>query len=86
MNVKFGYPETLLVTGTVLLTTGATVAGWIFCALSLLGVAFRFGVYTQEQEKKKKESEVFFAKMAEAGKALVSTASTLSSNDRNELH
>ena len=86
MNVKFGYPETLQVTGTALLISGFNTAGWIFCALGLLGVAFRFGMHAQEQEKKKQESEVFFAKLAESGKALASAASKMSSSNRNDLH
>ena len=86
MNVKFGYPETLQITGTALLISGIPTAGWIFCALGLLGVAFRFGIYAQEQEKKKQESEIFFAKLAESGKALVTAFSKASSSNRNDLH
>ena len=86
MNIRFGYSETLQVTGTALLISDVPVAGWIFCALGLLGMAFRFGLHTQEQEKKKQESEIFFAKLAESGKALVTAASNMSSNNRNDLH
>ena len=86
MNVKFGYPETLQVTGAALLIAGSPTAGWIFCALGLLGVAFRFGVHAQEQEKKKQEQEVFFDKLAQSGKTLVSAFSKVSSNSRNDLH
>jgi hypothetical protein len=86
MNVRFGYPETLQATGAALLISGMPTAGWVFCALGLMGVGFRFGVYAQEQEKKKLESEVFFNRLAESGKALVTAASKMSSSNRNDLH
>ena len=86
MNISFGYPETLQATGAALLITDNVAAGWVFCALGLLGIAFRFGIKVQEQEKKKQESEILIAKMAEAGKVVLGAISSVANSERNELH
>lgn len=86
MNISFGYPETLHATGAALIMSDNTTAGWIFCALGLLGVAFRFGVKAQEQEKKKQESEMLLDRVAEAGKIVLGAFSNAANSERNDLH
>ena len=85
MTPNLGYSETLQITGTALLINDMPVAGWVFCALGFIGLAFRFGLYTQEREAKKKESEDFVKKMTESGKAVLQAVSTASRNS-DELH
>ncbi len=86
MKVCFGYPEVLQVSGVALLLHGSSVTGWVFCALSLLGVAMRFGLKTQEQEKKKQEMEKLFSDLATAGKNAVSLISAAASSERDSIH
>ena len=85
MTPNLGYSETLQITGTALLISDMPVAGWVFCALGLIGLAFRFGLYTQEKEAKKKEAEDFVKNMTESGKAVLQAVSAASHNS-NELH
>ena len=85
MTPNLGYSETLQITGTALLINDMPVAGWIFCALGFIGLAFRFGLYTQEKEAKKKEAEDFVKKVTESGKAVLQAVST-ATHSSNELH
>ena len=86
MKVSFGYPEVLHLTGVALIIAGNVVAGWVFCAIGLLGVAFRFGIYAQEQEKRKNESDKTLSKLTESAKELLTVLSKISSNDTNGYH
>ena len=86
MKVCFGYPEVLQASGALLLVQGLDVAGWIFCVLGLFGLAMRFGIRVQEQEKKKQETEKLFSDLATAGKTAVGLISNVANRDRENIH
>ena len=85
MKIGFGYPETLQATGAILILADHVATGWIFCALGLLGIAFRFGMRVQEQEKQKRDAEKLFSSIGEVYKTI--TAAVANANiEKNELH
>ena len=86
MKVSFGYSETLQASGVVMMLADMPATGWVFCALGLVGVAFRFGMHVQEQEKKKQEADMFVAKLAESGRAVLQAVSSAATREINELH
>lgn len=85
MTPNLGYSEILQLTGTALLISGMPVAGWIFCALGLAGIALRFGLHVQEREAKKQEAEEFAKKVTDSGRAFLQAVSTAARNN-DELH
>lgn len=86
MKTNFGYAEVLQVSGVAMLIAGQNVAGWIFCALGLIGVALRFGIYAQEQERKKGEMDKLVNDLSSAGARIMGLISTVSDRDRDGLH
>ncbi len=86
MRTNIGYPEVITVSGTLLLLNQQPVAGWIFCALGILGVALRFGIKVQEQEQKRKEMQDVTGQIQAAGKNLVNLVLAASNHEKNDLH
>ena len=86
MRTNMGYPEVITVSGTLLLLNQQPVAGWIFCALGIAGVALRFGIKVQEQEQKRKEMQDVTGQIQAAGKNLVNLVLAASNHEKNDLH
>ena len=81
-----GYPEVITASGTLLLINNQPVAGWVFCAIGLLGVALRFGIKVQEQEQKRKEMHDITNQLQAAGKNILNLALAACNHDKNDLH
>ena len=86
MRVNLGYPEVITACGTLMILNHLTVAGWIFCALGLIGVIIRFGIRVQEQQEKKKELQDLSGQISSAGKNVLSLVQAFSNNDKSDFH
>ena len=51
MNVKIELPEILVICSAALFISQATLYGWVFFSLGLLGSVFRLGLEIQEQQQ-----------------------------------
>jgi len=88
MNIEFGHPEVLQIGGIVLLLSGFTVAGCLFCGFGFFGSLFRLTIRIQKMQSDIKAKEAAMQQVSEAGGELAETLSALfgGKSGRSSLH